>query len=63
MYHMIAPEDRAHLRRGQHGDERQITPERTDLVAPALGSIQRRQQHGNLSGADGLADLLETGYG
>ena len=63
MYHMIATEHRAHLCRGQHGRKRQITPERTNLAAPALGSVQRRQQQRHLSGADRLADLLEPGNG
>jgi hypothetical protein len=63
MYHMIAPEYPAHLCRRQNGSKRQVTPERTDLAAATLGSVQRRQQQGNLSGADGLAHLLETGNG
>ena len=61
MYHMIAAKNRAHLGRGQHGRNRQVPPERTDLAAPALGAVQCRQQQGRLSGADGFAHLLETG--
>ncbi len=63
MYHMIAPEHPAHLCRSQHGRKRQITPESTNFVPSALGSVQRREQQANLSGADGLADFLKTGNG
>ena len=60
MYHMIAAEYPAQFRRSQHSRKRQVTPERTDFIPSALGSVQRRQQQGNLSGANGLANLLET---
>jgi hypothetical protein len=60
---MIAPEYPAHLCRSQHGRKRQVTPERTNFVPPAFGSVKCRQQQANLSGADGLANLLETGNG
>jgi hypothetical protein len=60
---MIAPEYPAHLCRSQHGGKRQATPERTNFVPSAFGSVKRRQQQGNLSGADSLANLLETGNG
>src|SRR5207248_3014364 len=63
VYHMIAPEHAGQFCRSQHGGERQVTPERTDFVPSALGSVERREQQANLSGADGLANLLETGNG
>jgi hypothetical protein len=63
MYHMITTEDRAHLCRGQHGREWQITPESTDLAAPALRSIQCREQQRGFPSADGVANPLESGNG
>jgi hypothetical protein len=63
VYHMIAAEYAAHLCRSEHGRKRQAAPERANLVPSALGSVQRRQQQANLSGADRLADLLEPGNG
>jgi hypothetical protein len=60
---MIAAEYPAHLCRSQHGGKRQATPECTNFVPSAFGSVKRRQQQGNLSGADSLANLLETGNG
>jgi hypothetical protein len=60
---MIAAEYAAHLCRSQHGRKRQAAPERANFVPSALGSVERRQQQANLSGADRLADLLETGNG
>ena len=41
---MIAAEYPAHLCRSQHGCKRQVTPERTNFVPSALGSVQRREQ-------------------
>jgi hypothetical protein len=58
---MIAAKDRADLRRRQYTREWQIAPKSTDLGAPALGAVERRQQQRGLSGADGLADLLKPG--
>jgi hypothetical protein len=63
MYHMIATKDRAHLSRGQHDRERQITPEGPDLPTSTLGSIQCREQQRGLPGAGGLAYLLKSGNG
>ena len=60
---MIAPEYPAHLCRSQHGCKRQVTPERTNFVPSALGSVQRREQQADLSAADSPANLLETGNG
>lgn len=60
---MIAPEYPAHLCRTEHCRKRQVTPERANFVPSALGSVQRREQHANLSGADSLANFLETGNG
>src|SRR5260370_32347041 len=60
---MIAPEYPAQLCRSQHGCKGKVASECTNFVPSALGSVQRRQQQGNLSGADGLADLFETGNG
>jgi hypothetical protein len=60
---MIAPEYPAHFCRSQHGCKRKAAPECTNFIPSALGSVQCRQQHGNLSGADSLANLLKTGNG
>jgi hypothetical protein len=60
---MIAPEYPAHLCRSQHGCKGEAASERTNFVPPTLGSVQRRQQHGSLSGADRFGNLLETGNG
>jgi hypothetical protein len=60
---MIAAEYPAHLCRSEHGCKRQVAPERANFVPSALGSVERRQQQANLSGADRLANLLETGNG
>jgi hypothetical protein len=63
VYHMIASEYPAHLCRSEHSCKRQMTPKCTNFVPSALGAVQRCQQQGSLSGADGLANLLETGNG
>ena len=60
---MIASKDPAHLCRSQHGYKGKAAPECTNFIPSALGSVQRRQQQGNLPGPDGLANLLETGKG
>jgi hypothetical protein len=60
---MIAAEYPAHLRRGEHGCKRQVAPERANFVPSARGSVQRREQQADLSAADSLANLLETGNG
>ena len=60
---MIAPEYPAHLCRSQHGYKGKAPPECTNFIPTALGPVQCRQQQGNLSGPDGLANLLKTGNG
>jgi hypothetical protein len=60
---MIAAEYPAQFCRSQHGRKRQVTPERANFVPSAFGSVERREEQANLSGADGLANLLETGNG
>jgi hypothetical protein len=60
---MIAAEYPAQFCRSQHGRKRQVTPERANFVPSAFGSVERREQQANLSGADGVANLLETGNG
>jgi hypothetical protein len=63
MYHIIAAKHRAHLCRGQHRGQWQITRERTDLAAPALRAVQGLEQQRDFSGADGSAHLLKPGNG
>jgi hypothetical protein len=63
MYHMIAAKNRAHLRPSQNGHDREAASERAHFAAPALGSVECLDQQCNLSGADGLADLLKPGNG
>jgi hypothetical protein len=60
---MIAPEHPAHFSGGQHSSHGQITPKGSNLVARTFGSVQRKEEQGNLSGTRGLGDLLETGKG
>src|SRR5260370_41300381 len=60
---MIAPEYPAQLCRSQHGCKGKVASECTNFVPSALGSVQRREQQRDLSGADSLANLLETGNG
>jgi hypothetical protein len=57
---MIAPKDRAHLRRGQRHRYWQIAPKSADLAASAFRPIECDEDQPGFPGAHGLAHLLES---